>query len=89
MFNNYFYSIFTSSNFILPNLEELARLTNLISDILLGLGEVYQVLSTLQTSKACGPDGNGPLVLQACATPLTPYATPPFFSFIEYRGSAY
>ena len=30
------------------------------------------MLSTLQTKKACGPDGIGPSVLQACASPLTP-----------------
>ena len=71
MFNNYFYSVFISSNFVLPNMEELAKPTNLISDISLWF-EVYQVLSTLQTKKACGPDGIGPSVLQACDSPLTP-----------------
>ena len=72
MFNNYFYSIFTSSHFILSNMEELAKPTNSISDILLSYEEVYQVLSTLQIKKTCGPDGIGPSVLQACASPLTP-----------------
>ena len=50
----------------------MAKQTNLISDILLSLEEVYQVLSTLQTNKACGTDDIGPSVLQACAIPLTP-----------------
>ena len=72
MFNNYFYSVFISSNFVLPNMEELAKPTNLISDISLRFEEVHQVLSTLQTKKACGPDGIGPSVLQACDSPLTP-----------------
>ena len=45
---------------------------NLISDILLRFEEVDQVLITLQTKKACDPDGIGPLVLQACASSLTP-----------------
>ena len=72
MFNNYFYSIYISSHFILPNMEELAKPTNSISDILLSYEEVYQVLSTLQIKKACGPDGIGPSVLQACASSLTP-----------------
>ena len=53
-------------------MEELAKPTNSISVILLSYEEVYQVLSTLQIKKACGPDGIGPLVLQACASPLTP-----------------
>ena len=51
---------------------ELVKLTNLISDISLRFEEVYQALSTLQTKKACGPNGIGPSVLQACASPLTP-----------------
>ena len=72
MFNNYFYSIYTSSHFILPNMEELAKPTNSISDILLSYEEVYQVLSTLQIKKACGPDGIGPSVLQAYVSPLAP-----------------
>ena len=53
-------------------MKELAKPTNLISDILLSLEEVYQELSILQTIKARGPDGIELLVLQACATPLTP-----------------
>ena len=69
---SYFYSIFTSSHFILPNMEELVKPTNSISDILLSYEEVYQVLSTLQIKKACGSDGIGPSVLQACTSPLTP-----------------
>ena len=51
MFNNYFYSVYTSSHFILPNMEELAKPTNSISDILLSYEEVYQVLSTLQIKR--------------------------------------
>ena len=45
MFNNYFYTVYTSSHFILPNMEELAKPTNSISDILLSYEEIYQVLS--------------------------------------------
>ena len=47
----------------------MEELTNLISDISFRFEEVYQVLSTLQIKKACGPDA---LVLQACASTLTP-----------------
>ena len=72
MFNNYFYSVFTRSNSVLPNMEELVKPTNLISDISPSFEEVYQVLSTLQSKKACSPDGIGPSVLLACASPLTP-----------------
>lgn len=53
-------------------MEELAEPINLISNISFSYEEVYQVLSTLQTNKVCGPDGIGPSILQACASPLTP-----------------
>ena len=46
MFNNYIYSVFVSSDFVLPKMEELAKPTNLISDISLRFKEVYQLLST-------------------------------------------
>ena len=55
MFNNYFYSVFINSDFVLPNMEELAKPTNLISDISLRFEEVYQVLSTLQTKRLVIP----------------------------------
>ena len=51
MFNNYFYSVFVSSDFVLPNMERLAEPTNSISNISLRFEEVYQVLSTLQTKR--------------------------------------
>ena len=43
MFNNYFHAVFISSGFVLPNMEELAKPMNLISDISLRFEEVYQV----------------------------------------------
>ena len=46
MFNNYFYSVFKSNDFVLPNMEELVKPINLISDISLRFEEVYQVLSS-------------------------------------------
>ena len=55
IFNNYFCSVFISSDFILPNMEELVKPTNLISDISLRFEEVYQVVSTLQTKKPVVP----------------------------------
>ena len=55
MFNNYFYSVFISSDFVLPNMEELAKPINLISDILLRFEKVDQVLITLQTKRLVIP----------------------------------
>ena len=66
------YSVLTSSDFVLPNIEEFVKPTSLISDISLSFEEVYQVLSTLQTKKACGLKGIGLYVLQVCVFPLIP-----------------
>ena len=41
-FNNCLYSVFTSSDFVLPNKEEFVKPTSLISDISLSFEEVYQ-----------------------------------------------
>ena len=71
-FNNYLYSVFTSSDFVLPNIEEFVKPTSLISVISLSFEEVYQVLSTMQTKKACGHKDNGLYVLQVCVFPLIP-----------------
>ena len=53
MFNNYFYSVFTSSDFVLPNMEELVKPTNLLSAISYsGLNKfIKHLASTLQTKK--------------------------------------
>ena len=54
-FNNYLYSVFTSSDYVLPNIEEFVKPTSLISDISLSFEEVYQVLSTMQTKRRVVP----------------------------------
>ena len=71
MFNHYFYSIFTESAFDLLNINELPEQSSLIADISFS-PEIFEVLSTLQTTKASGADNIGPSVLKSCAATLTP-----------------
>ena len=84
-FNNYLYSVFTSSDFVLPNIEEFVKPTSLILDVSLSFEEVYQVLSTMQNKKACGPKGNGLYVLQVCVFPLIPILHHLLFQLLNNR----
>ena len=43
-----------------------------LSIIFLTESDVFKVLSNLDGSKACGPDGVSPAVLKHCAKELTP-----------------
>ena len=54
-------------------MEELAKPTTQFRISYSAMKKFIKYLaSTLQIKKACGPDGIGPSVLQACASPLTP-----------------
>ena len=70
LFNNYFYSIFTRSSFVLPTIGELPSVDSLISDISISDSDVYSELTKLDTSKAMGIDNIGPKILKFCAPAL-------------------
>ena len=70
LFNNYFYSIFTRSSFVLPTTDELPSVDSLISDVSVSDSDVYSELTKLDTSKAMGIDNIGPKILKFCAPAL-------------------
>ena len=70
LFNNYFYSIFTRSSFVLPTTDELPSVDSLISDVSVSDSDVYSELTKLDTSKAMGTDNIGPNILKFCAPAL-------------------
>ena len=72
LFNQYFHSVFTASDYILPPFESIATTPVTLSDIVISEDEVYHALITLDPSKAMGLDGIGPRVLRACALALHP-----------------
>ena len=72
LFNQYFHSVFTASDYILPSLETIATNPETLSDVVISEDEVYHALITLDSSKAMGLDGIGPRVLRACALALCP-----------------
>ena len=70
LFNNYFYSIFTRSSFVIPTTDELPSVDSLISDVSFSDSDVYSELTKLDTSKAMGIDNIGQKILKFCAPTL-------------------
>ena len=46
-------------------------LDHTIDDVVVSADDVFKVLSTLDTKKACGPDGISPRILKECAHELS------------------
>lgn len=76
IFNEYFNSTFTTSDYVLPSTQSLpAPSAPCLSELSLNESEVYEILVQLDTTKAMGCDNIHPLVLKHCsdtlAAPLT------------------
>ena len=67
MFNEFFNSTFTTSDYQLPSYQSLQSPDLHLSDIEFTDLEVYELLSPLDPTKAMGPDSIHPLVLKNCA----------------------
>ena len=70
LFNQYFQSVFTTSYFILPPLNDLPCPRTVLNNILVSEVEVYDELVSLNPNKAMGVDCIGPKVLKTCAIAL-------------------
>ena len=70
LFNCYFNSVFTSSEFVLPPPNQCPTATDQINHITIDPSDVHQPLLAVHTTKAHGPDDNGSVLLKACAGPL-------------------
>ena len=70
LFNTFFYSVFTRSSFQIPPLEELPSPASSLSVIGISELDVFDALSSLDSSKAMGMDGIGPKVLKLSALAL-------------------
>ena len=70
LFNQYFQSVFTTSSFILPPLNDLPCPSAVLNNILVSEVEVYDALVSLNPNKAMGVDCIGPKVLKTCAIAL-------------------
>lgn len=73
LFNSFFNSVFTVSNFVLPSPEHLPTPSSQLSSITINSSDVFKALATLNPSKTPGIDNIHPLILKICAnTMLTP-----------------
>ena len=70
LFNQYFHSVFTNSDFILPAISNLPTPSSVIDEISITESDVYKALASLDPSKAMGYDGISPRLLKHCALPL-------------------
>ena len=70
LFNSFFNSTFTKSDYSLPPVEYLPTPTNQLSNIEFSPQDVYRALVDLNPSKAMGHDGISPSVLNFCANSL-------------------
>ena len=71
IFNEYFNSTFTTSDYVLPLTQSLpAPATPCLSELSLNESEVYEILVQLDTTKAMGCDNIHPLVLKHCSDTL-------------------
>ena len=71
MFNSYFHSVMTRSDFALPSPCDLPVLESSLVNITILDSEVYDALISLDETKAMGIDGIPPIILKHCA--LAPY----------------
>ena len=71
IFNEYFNSTFTTSDYVLPSTQSLpAPAAPYLSELSLNESEVYEILVQLDTTKAMGCDNIHPLVLKHCSGTL-------------------
>ena len=85
VFNNYFNSVFTRSNYTLPGMEDLpSPPSNQISSISTNQTEVCTILLNLNANKAMGNDGISPHTLKHCAYSLAPALTILFNKCFEH-----
>ena len=71
LFNKFFYSIFTRSSTDPNNIDNLTSdVPTPLTELNFTQDDVYDILASLDATKATGIDGIGPQILKNCALPL-------------------
>ena len=70
IFNHYFHSTFTTSDFNLPHISQLPTPLVQLNSIQIDRSDVYEALINLDTTKAVGCDCIHSSILKTCATTL-------------------
>ena len=71
LFNRYFYSVFSQNVYSLPAFDDMSPTNSIIDSISITEDEVFNTLTSLDSTKATGIDEISPAVLKHCAFPLT------------------
>ena len=74
LFNQYFFSVFTNSDFQVPNLDGCSPPANSLETIHLTESDVFNAIANLNPHKVTGIDHIAPSVLKSCACSY-PYTT--------------
>ena len=69
LFNEYCYSVYTSSKQQINDCERTAS-PDTLQDITISESEVFKILTSLDSNKACGIDNISPIIFKNCAAPL-------------------
>ena len=85
LFNNYFNSTFTSSEFMLP--DQLSSPSTHLSNIFISESDVYEVLTTLNLTKYAGSDEVSAKLLKSCATSLVEPVT--YICYLSLRTNTF
>ena len=83
IFNKYFNSTFTRSDYTLPPWDKMPSPTYQLSSISIEESEVYETLTSLDTTKSPGHDNINASTLKCCATALTRSVTHIFNSSLS------
>ena len=86
LFNKFFHSTFTTSNFSLPPMNSLPSPSEQLCEINVDSSDVYEHLSNLDPTKASGCDNVHPKILKSCATALTEPVTQLFNLCLTYTS---
>ena len=70
LFNDYFYSVFSSSNQPIIDFNTTPVSDDTLNDIVISQTDVYDILTSLDVSKASGIDNISPKIFKHCAAPL-------------------
>ena len=67
LFNKFFHSVFSTTNYVLPPTTDLPIPESPINDVVITVSDIFNTLSSLDPSKASGLDGIGSNLLKYCA----------------------
>lgn len=85
LFNSFFHSVLTTSDYCLPSLSDLPAPATQLHHLTVSANNVFKKLMALDTSKATGIDDIHPIIVKLCAGPLLPTLTSLYSTCLMYH----